>query len=77
MIRSAQFKGRCGICEFRDLCGGSRARAYTVLGDPLGEDPACPYEPGGFTGIIKAYSIDLASASNNIKGLSYVLPLKE
>jgi radical SAM protein len=77
MIRSAQFKGRCGICEFRDLCGGSRARAYTVLGDPLGEDPACPYEPGGFTGIIKAYGIDLASASKNIKGLSYVLPLKE
>lgn len=42
-IRSAQFSGRCGICEFRDICGGSRARAYAVSGDPLGEDPACVY----------------------------------
>ncbi len=35
--------GRCGICEFRDLCGGSRARAYAAGGDPLGEDPGCVY----------------------------------
>ena len=44
-IRAAQFTGRCGRCEYADLCGGSRARAYAATGDPLGEDPACPYQP--------------------------------
>ena len=46
-IRAAEFTGRCGICEFADLCGGSRARAYAATGDPLAEDPACPYMPFG------------------------------
>jgi radical SAM protein len=44
-IRAARFHGRCGTCEYADLCGGSRARAYATSGDPLGEDPACPYLP--------------------------------
>jgi AdoMet-dependent heme synthase len=44
-IRAAQFAGRCGACKYADLCGGSRARAYAATGDPLGEDPACPYQP--------------------------------
>jgi radical SAM protein len=38
--------GRCGHCEFRTVCGGSRSRAYASSSDPLGEDPACSYEPG-------------------------------
>ncbi len=40
-----QFHGKCGICEFRYVCGGSRARALAVLGDPLGSEPDCVYEP--------------------------------
>lgn len=40
-----QFRGRCGRCEYRAICGGSRARAYAASGDPLEEDPLCPYEP--------------------------------
>nr|WP_300144119.1 TIGR04053 family radical SAM/SPASM domain-containing protein [Propionicimonas sp.] len=40
-----QFKGRCGVCEFHDWCGGSRARAYAWTGDPLESDPLCPYVP--------------------------------
>lgn len=40
------FHGRCGRCEFRQVCGGSRARAYAATGDPVGEDPLCLYEPG-------------------------------
>jgi AdoMet-dependent heme synthase len=44
--RPELFGGRCGRCEYRALCGGSRARAYAASGDPLGEDPLCPYEPG-------------------------------
>jgi len=37
--------GKCGRCEFREVCGGSRARAYAVSGDHLAEDPSCPYRP--------------------------------
>jgi radical SAM protein len=44
-IRAARFHGRCGACEYRELCGGSRARAYAAHGDPLAEDPACAYRP--------------------------------
>jgi radical SAM protein len=45
-IRASQFSGRCGACEYADLCGGSRSRAFSSSGDPLGEDPACNYVPG-------------------------------
>ena len=41
----SQFKGKCGQCEYRALCGGSRARAFAYTGDPLASDPFCPYEP--------------------------------
>lgn len=44
-IRRADFRGRCGICEYRQVCGGSRARALATTGDILGEDPACSYIP--------------------------------
>ena len=44
-IRAARFHGRCGACEYADLCGGARARAFAASGDPLGEDPACAYRP--------------------------------
>ena len=39
------FGGRCGQCEFRAVCGGSRSHAYATTGDPLAEDPSCAYEP--------------------------------
>lgn len=41
-----RLKGRCGACEFRSVCGGSRARAWAVSGDYLAEDPSCVYRPG-------------------------------
>lgn len=37
--------GKCGRCEFRTICGGSRARAYGMTGDSFAEDPACVYQP--------------------------------
>jgi AdoMet-dependent heme synthase len=43
--RTESFTGRCGCCEFREICGGSRARAYAATGDPLGSDPLCAYLP--------------------------------
>jgi radical SAM protein with 4Fe4S-binding SPASM domain len=42
-----RLKGRCGICEFKELCGGCRCRAYAAFGDYLQEDPACTYQPTG------------------------------
>ncbi|HEU4371153.1 MAG TPA: TIGR04053 family radical SAM/SPASM domain-containing protein [Methylomirabilota bacterium] len=39
------FRGRCGVCDYRALCGGSRARAWAVAGDVLGSDPLCAWEP--------------------------------
>ena len=39
------FGGRCGRCEYRWVCGGSRARAFSTSGDPLAEDPLCVHDP--------------------------------
>jgi radical SAM protein with 4Fe4S-binding SPASM domain len=46
-IRAADFGGRCRACAYRESCGGSRARAFAASGDPLGEDPGCPYPAHG------------------------------
>jgi radical SAM protein with 4Fe4S-binding SPASM domain len=45
-LREARLGGRCGRCEFREVCGGCRCRAFATYGDYLAEDPACGYEPG-------------------------------
>ena len=37
--------GKCGLCEYRKICGGSRARAYALTGDFLAADPRCVYQP--------------------------------
>jgi radical SAM protein with 4Fe4S-binding SPASM domain len=37
--------GKCGVCEFRKLCSGCRARAYAQTGNFLSEEPCCPYQP--------------------------------
>jgi AdoMet-dependent heme synthase len=38
-------KGKCGVCEFREICGGSRARAYALTGDSFAEEPCCSWQP--------------------------------
>jgi len=43
----ALLKGKCGVCEYRELCGGSRARAWAETGDHLAADPRCAYIPKG------------------------------
>ena len=42
---TANLKGKCAICEFRELCGGSRSRAWAALGDAFASDPTCTYQP--------------------------------
>jgi len=41
-----QLKGKCGVCDYRQACGGSRARAFALTGDVLAEEPDCVYQPG-------------------------------
>ena len=41
----ANLRGKCGRCEFRQICGGSRARAWAVGGNIFADDPSCAYEP--------------------------------
>ncbi|WP_458207860.1 TIGR04053 family radical SAM/SPASM domain-containing protein [Haladaptatus sp. NG-SE-30] len=43
-------KGKCGACPFRNVCGGSRSRAFAYTGDPLESDPLCQYVPEGYDG---------------------------
>jgi radical SAM protein len=45
----AALHGRCGVCTYNTVCGGSRARAWATSGDPLGEDPLCSWEPQATT----------------------------
>jgi radical SAM protein len=42
---SANLKGKCGICEFREVCGGSRARSYALTEDVFAEEPCCIWQP--------------------------------
>ena len=42
---SSRLKGKCGRCSVRNVCGGSRARAYALTGDLFASDPCCAYEP--------------------------------
>jgi radical SAM protein len=48
--------GKCGRCDFRQMCGGSRARAYGFSGDPFGSEPCCAY-------VAPAYLASLESVS--------------
>lgn len=41
----SNLKGKCGVCNFQGMCGGSRARAYAVTGDPFEAEPFCSYTP--------------------------------
>jgi radical SAM protein len=47
-----KIKGRCGLCEYRDVCGGQRGRAYGLTGDYLESDPACIYVPASMSTIL-------------------------
>jgi AdoMet-dependent heme synthase len=45
---TSQLEGKCGACEFKQICGGSRSRAYALTGNPSSEEPCCAYIPKGY-----------------------------
>ena len=45
-----RLKGKCGVCEFKNICGGSRARSYAVTGDYMESEPYCVYVPERYKG---------------------------
>lgn len=45
---TSKLEGKCGACEFREICGGSRSRAYALTGNPFSEEPCCAYIPHGY-----------------------------
>jgi AdoMet-dependent heme synthase len=51
--RSA-IKGKCGVCEYLPICGGSRARAYAVTGDPFESEPFCAHLPAKYDRMVAA-----------------------
>ena len=46
---TSRLEGKCGACEFKQICGGSRSRAYALTGNPFGEEPCCAYIPKGYS----------------------------
>jgi AdoMet-dependent heme synthase len=59
----SNLKGKCGECEFREICGGSRARAYAMTGDMFTEDPCCIYRPKARVALNK---LALSSLGSNL-----------
>lgn len=45
---TSKLEGKCGACEFKEICGGSRSRAYALTGNPHAEEPCCVYVPKGY-----------------------------
>lgn len=45
---TSRLEGKCGACEFKEICGGSRSRAYALTGNPNAEEPCCSYIPKGY-----------------------------
>ncbi len=42
---TSRLEGKCGACEYKEICGGSRARSYALTGNPLAPEPCCIYQP--------------------------------
>lgn len=59
-------EGKCGNCECREICGGSRARVYAMTGELFGEDPSCIYQPKRVKSakINRSFEADAAAEAN-------------
>jgi radical SAM protein len=57
---TSKLEGKCGACEYKEICGGSRARAYAVTGDPLAQEPCCIYQPKNWDPELESQAAALA-----------------
>ena len=62
----AMLEGKCGACEFKHICGGSRARSYALTGNPFAEEPCCSYIPRGY--IPPPPAVKMASTLHVLQG---------
>jgi AdoMet-dependent heme synthase len=53
-----RLKGKCGVCEYREVCGGSRARAYALTGDPLEAEPFCTHVPVRYARMVERGEVE-------------------
>jgi radical SAM protein len=59
---TSKLEGKCGACEYKEICGGSRARAYAVTGNPLAPEPCCIYQPNHWDAQLECEAESLAAA---------------
>ncbi len=64
---TSKLQGKCGACEFKEICGGSRARAYALTGDPNAEEPCCAYIPKGYVQPLR--SVRIAPSLHVLQGV--------
>jgi radical SAM protein len=63
---TSKLEGKCGSCEFKEICGGSRARAHALTGNPYAEEPCCSYVPKGY--VQPAPQVKTASTLHVLQG---------
>jgi AdoMet-dependent heme synthase len=63
---TSKLEGKCGACEFKEICGGSRSRAFALTGNVNAEEPCCSYVPKGF--IHPAQSLKSATTLHVLQG---------
>jgi radical SAM protein with 4Fe4S-binding SPASM domain len=61
-LRGGQLEGKCGRCEYREICGGCRAGAFAVEGTHLGSDESCSYEPTGEEELVASRAVTYGEA---------------
>jgi radical SAM protein with 4Fe4S-binding SPASM domain len=61
-LRRGALGGKCGRCEYRAICGGCRARAYSSSGDYMAEDPSCAYEPDETRPLVTSRAVTYGAA---------------
>ncbi|GMV05017.1 MAG: radical SAM/SPASM domain-containing protein [Gemmatimonadota bacterium] len=68
-------KGKCGVCEYKPVCSGSRARAFAVTGDPLEAEPFCAHVPKRWEQMVAAGQAPAVEEYFRTRALAHGIPL--
>jgi AdoMet-dependent heme synthase len=71
-----QLKGKCGVCEYREVCGGSRARAYALTGDALEAEPFCTHVPAKYARMVARGEAEPVEEYFRSRLLPYLSPVR-